>query len=166
MATELIIARLFHFIFGVFWAGTAIFMAVILEPRLRALGPAIQGPVMAALFPFMVPAMILSGTITIASGLYLTVNLWGSFDLFLDRDWGRAILVGLVAAILAFASGLTTSVQGKKMIQMGAAIQGRAPTPEEIAGMTRQGARLTLLGRTTATLVIIALVAMASARYL
>ncbi len=52
------------------------------------------------------------------------------------------------------------------MIQMGDAIQGRPPTPEEMVGMMRLSRQLTLLGRTTAVLVLIALVAMASARYL
>ena len=166
MDADIILARILHFAFGVFWAGTAFFMAVILEPRLRALGPTIQRPVMVAIFPVMVPAMMLSGTITIASGLYLLVNLWGGMDVFLDSDWGKAIFVGLIAAALAFASGITTSVQGKKMIRMGDAIQGRAPTPEEIAGLTRLSSQLGLLGRTTAVLVLIAIVAMASARYL
>jgi len=34
MDTDIIVARILHFVFGVFWAGTAFFMAVILEPRL------------------------------------------------------------------------------------------------------------------------------------
>ncbi|MDP6494156.1 MAG: hypothetical protein QGI09_01770 [Dehalococcoidia bacterium] len=82
-------------------------MAVILESLLRALGPTIQRPV-------MVSAMMISGTITIASGLYLLVNLWGGVGSFLDRDWGKAIFTGLIAAALAFASGVTTSVQGRR----------------------------------------------------
>ena len=166
METDIIAARILHFVFGVFWAGTAFFMAVILEPRLRALGPTIQRPVMVAIFPVMVPAMMLSGTITILSGLYLLVNLWGGMDVFLDREWGRAIFAGLIAALLAFASGIMTSIQGKKLFRMGDAIQGRPPTPEEMSGMTRLSSQLTLLGRTTAVLVLIALVTMASARYL
>ncbi|MDA0988293.1 MAG: hypothetical protein O2783_04030 [Chloroflexi bacterium] len=52
------------------------------------------------------------------------------------------------------------------MIRMGDAIHGRPPTPDEMAGMMRLSARLTLLGRTTAVLVLISLVTMASARYL
>ena len=41
MNAEFVILRLLHILFGVFWTGTALFMAVILEPRLRALGSAI-----------------------------------------------------------------------------------------------------------------------------
>lgn len=33
-----------YIVFGVFWAGSAFFLAVLLEPRLRALGASIQRP--------------------------------------------------------------------------------------------------------------------------
>ncbi len=40
MNEEFAILRILHIVFGVFWAGSAIFLATILEPRLRALDPA------------------------------------------------------------------------------------------------------------------------------
>ena len=113
------------------------FMAVILEPRLRALGPAIQGPVMAALTPVLIPVMLISATITLVSGGYLTEKLWVDTDYFFDSGWGRAMLIGIIATVLAYASGVTTSFQSKKMLRMGAAIQGRPPAPEEIAALTK-----------------------------
>ncbi|MDA0988292.1 MAG: hypothetical protein O2783_04025 [Chloroflexi bacterium] len=82
MEADIIVARILNFVFGVLWAGTAMFLAVILEPRLRALGPTIQRPVMVAISPVLVSTMMLSGTVTIASGLYLLVNLWGGVDVF------------------------------------------------------------------------------------
>ena len=166
MEAEFVVARLLHIVFGVFWAGSAMFMAVILEPRLRALGPTIQGPVMAALTPILVPVMLISATITIVSGGYLTEKLWVDLDFFFDSGWGRAMIIGIVATAIAFASGITTSFQGKKMIRMGATIQGRPPTPEEIGALTKQGALLRLLGRTTAVFTLIAVGTMASARFL
>lgn len=41
MNTEFVILRIIHVVFGMFWAGSAVFIATILEPRLRALGPAV-----------------------------------------------------------------------------------------------------------------------------
>jgi hypothetical protein len=166
METEFVVLRLLHIVFGVFWAGSAMFMAVILEPRLRKLGPTIQGPVMAALTPVLVPVMLISATITVFSGLYLMEKRWVSMDVFLDTGWDRAILIGLIATVLAYASGVTTSFQGKKMIRMGAAIQGRPPTPEEMAALTKQSALLRNLGRTTAALTLIAVGTMAAPRFL
>ncbi len=40
MNIEIAALRSMHIVFGVFWAGSAIFLATILEPRLRALDPA------------------------------------------------------------------------------------------------------------------------------
>ena len=68
MNEEFIILRILHIIFGVFWAGSSIFVATILEPRLRALGPAIHGPVIKAIMPIMSRVMLVSATITIAVG--------------------------------------------------------------------------------------------------
>ena len=42
MDIEFVILRILHIGFGVFWVGSALFLVLILEPRLRALGPAIQ----------------------------------------------------------------------------------------------------------------------------
>ena len=68
MNYEMVILRLLHIVFGVFWAGSAIFFAFILQPRLRALGPDIQTRVMGALIPVMGPALITSAVVTIAAG--------------------------------------------------------------------------------------------------
>ena len=37
MNVEMVVLRLLHIVFGVFWVGSALFLAAILEPRLRAL---------------------------------------------------------------------------------------------------------------------------------
>ena len=101
MNEEFVILRILHIVSGVFWAGSAIFLATILEPRLRALGPAVQGPLMRALIPVMVPAMLFSATITIAAGITLALRLrWDDLDSFLNTGWGWAILIGFVAAHL------------------------------------------------------------------
>ena len=122
MNEELVVLRIVHILAGVVWAGSAIFLAFILEPRLRTLGPEIQGRVMAA-------------------------------------------LAGFVVAILAFASGLGTMMTSNQMMATANGMADRPPTPEEGAKMGRLSARATLLGRTTAVLVVIGVGAMASARF-
>ncbi len=46
MDLEMVVLRILHIVFGVFWVGSAFFLVLILEPRLRALGPEIQRPAM------------------------------------------------------------------------------------------------------------------------
>ena len=166
MNTEFVVLRIVHIAFGAFWVGSALFLVLILEPRLKTLGPTIQRPVMGALMPVMGPALGISGVITIAAGVYLALRLrWGHLDTFLDTGWGWAILVGFMASVGAMSSGVTTGVMANRMSRLGREIEGRPPTPEEAGQLQRLAARLTLLGRTTAVLLLIAVAAMASARY-
>ena len=164
MNFEFAVLRIGHILAGVVWAGSAIFVAAILEPRLRTLGPEIQGRVMAALAPVMGPVLGISGLLTIIFGLTLVIRL-KRFDNLLDTNWGLAITVGLIASVLAYASGFTTMITSNKMMALGKSMAGRPPTPEEEARMGQLSARATLLARTAAVLVVIAVGAMASARY-
>ena len=164
MNYEMIILRLLHIVFGVFWAGSAIFFALILQPRLAKLGPAIQLPVMAALLPIQGPALIGSGVITIVAGITLAFRV-RSPEIWFDTGWGWAILIGFVASIGAISAGITLTVLAHKMVALGKSIQGREPTPEEGSQLQRLSKRLPRLGRATAFMVIFAIGAMASARF-
>ena len=166
MNFEMIILRLLHIVFGVFWAGSAIFFAFILQPRLRTLDPAVQRPVMGALVPVMGPALIGSAVITILAGITLALRLrWGHLDTFLSTGWGWAILIGFVVSIGALSSGVTTIVKANRMLSLGRSIGGRPPTPEEANELQGISARLPRMARTTAILVLIAVGAMAAARF-
>ena len=155
MNIEMVVLRLLHIVFGVFWAGSALFLALVLEPRLRALGPAVQRP-----------AMGVSGLITIAAGLTLYFRLErGGFDNFLADGWGWAIFIGFLASIAAYATGITAGVLSSRMANLGRAIEGRPPTPEEGGQIQRLSSRLVLSSRMAAGLLLIAVGAMASARF-
>ena len=71
-APMLIALRLTHIVFGVFWAGTAMFNAIFLIPAVRALGPA-GAPVMQQIGEKQnLSAYFLgSGVLTVLSGLGL-----------------------------------------------------------------------------------------------
>ena len=166
MNTEFVVLRLIHIVFGVFWAGTAIFLATILEPRLRKAGPQVMQPVMGALMPILSPAMMFAGTVTIVFGIVLTLRLRsGHLDTFFDTGWGVAILIGFIVSVGGFASGIITSMTGKRLANLGASIAGREPTPEEMAQIQKLGKRLTMLTRTSAVMVTIAVGTMAAARF-
>ena len=166
MNYELVILRLLHIVFGVFWAGSAIFFAGILQPRLQKLGPSVQGPVMVALIPVMGPALIGSAVITIAAGIALALRLrWGHLDTFLSTGWGWAILIGFVVSIGAISTGITTIAQANRMLSLNRNIGQSGPTPEEAAQLQRIASRLPRLARSTAVMVLVAIGTMASARF-
>ena len=107
-----------------------------------------------------------SGTITIVAGIYMALRMrWGHLDTWFDTGWGWAIFIGGVMAIIAMGLGGATGATAKRMGALSGSIEGRAPTPEEAGQMQALGARLNSLSRIATVLVIIALGAMASARF-
>ena len=168
MDVELVILRILHIGFGVFWVGSALFMSLILEPRLRAQGPAIQRPAMMAIAPIMGPAVGISGGITIAAGITLYLRLpRGGLDRLFDDAWSWAIFVGFLVTIVAYGFGIGVAVTTARMAKLGRSIvEGEPPSPEVMGQMQRLSSRVRLFVRLAATLLVIAVSSMASARFL
>ena len=164
MDVEMVIVRIVHIGFGAFWLGSAVFLAFVLEPTLRSMGPDYQGPVMGRTGKLAGPVIGGSGVITILAGIYLALRL-RFFERFPETGWGWAILIGFIVAIGAMATGGITGATVQRMGRIRQGIEGRPPNPDEVSQLQRLGGQLALLGRTTAILVIIATGAMASARY-
>ncbi len=167
MDSLMVSLRLFHIVFGTVLVGNAVFLALLLGPKLRVLGPPVQGPVMSSLMPLFIKVQATSVIITFGTGVFLALKLrWGVLDTFFDTGWGWAILIGVIAtvatAVVGFGMSLPTSL---RMDNIGRSFQGRPPTPEEMGQMQRLSARLTTLGNINVSLSLIALGTMAAARY-
>ena len=153
MNIEMVVMRVLHILAGVIWAGSAIFLAAVLDPRLKALGPDTQRRVMGTLAPGLRIALDGSAAVTILVGLALVIRL--ERDLFdLSSGWALAILVGIVTSVVAVASGAVAISASK-----------RASASEDDAEAGQLSSRATLLARITAVLVVIAVASMASARF-
>ncbi|MAG35077.1 MAG: hypothetical protein CL878_02345 [Dehalococcoidia bacterium] len=158
----ILVLRIIHIGFGAFWVGAALFLAFVLEPRLRALGPATQGPVMQALMPVMNPVFSISALLTILAGLGLALVMrWSTLDTFLASAWGWSILIGAVLSVIGGMNGRT----GQKMKELTESMQGRPPTPDEGQQLGELSTRLRTFGRVASVVVLLALVAMATARF-
>lgn len=163
--------RILHIVFGVFWVGTIFFMVIVLEPRLRALGPAIRTPVMHALIPVMALFMMVSSLITIGSGVAIALVMWWGiygwdmFSLFFTTGWGWAILIGFVASIAAFILGGSVTMAGRRIRSLAGIMAGSSPNPEEARQLERLSARIMVLSRTEFVLLLITVAAMAAARF-
>ena len=158
MDMEMVVMRVLHILAGVIWAGSAIFLAIVLDPRLKALGPDIQRKVTAALAPSLRIVLDGGAAVTILVGILLVFRMDRLDNLF-DTNWGLAITVGIIASVLALASGIAAMSTTKKLIGT-----GQDPADEQ-AAVDSLSARATLLARTTAVLVVIAVVTMAAARF-
>lgn len=163
---ELILLRIVHIVAGSFWVGSAVFLSFILEPQVRALGPAIHRPVMATIGRVSGPVMMGAGLITIVAGITLAFRVRPVDTWFIEGDgWGWAIGLGFVVSIAAMGFGGMTATTVKKMAEAGESMGDGPPTPEQMAEMQRLGGRLVRLSRIATVLVVIAVASMASARF-
>lgn len=163
----MVFLRMLHIGFGTFWVGSVLFFVLLLEPRLRALGPTIQRPVMGTLMRVMPPALMLSSALSLATGVALTLKMrWGFLDTFFATGWGWAILIGSIGAVAAMIVGFgLLPVVTIRMQRLGRSIEGRPPTADEARQLDRLNSRIMFLARSNSALLVISLGAMASARF-
>ncbi|HET7791668.1 MAG TPA: hypothetical protein VFK78_12820 [Gemmatimonadales bacterium] len=170
MQALLITLRLLHIVLGVFWAGSMIFVMIMLEPALRDLGPD-GGRVMQALVKrgwlVIVPV---SAILTILAGLGLMWVVSGGFK----PEWfatppARGFSIGALAAMAALGVGMrVTRPTAVKLQAAGAAAASAPPAEREArqAEVTMLRNRLTSSTRWVGTLLLIAVAFMAVSRYL
>ena len=153
----MIVLRLIHVGGGAMWVGMMAFMTFYLTPALAEAGPQESGKVMAALqkqrIMIVMPVIAL---LTIGSGLWMMMRLYGGPGNIAASRMGMALNLGAMAAILAFLIGIIFM----RPLMM------RAMTATDPAEAQKLRARGAMLSRLVARLLMFALAAMAVARYL
>lgn len=165
MDTELIVVRLIHIVPGTMWVGMSVFAAFILEPRLKVLGPELAAETARSINKIMGPILLVLGLVTIGAGFSVLARTPGrdSSELF-DTDWGWAIGVGVIASMVSFILGFATGAIAIRVGRIRSA-GGDSPTSEQIAQLARLSGLLSLFGKLAALGTVIAVGAMASARF-
>lgn len=165
MDAELIVLRTLHVLPGVLWVGGALLMAWVVEPQLRAAGPAVQGPAMRAIGKQLSLVLTAAAGVAILMGFVLVERTpgHGFGDLF-TTSWGWAIGLGLIVAVVSAGIGSMAGAMLKRMDAGSAQISGQ-PTPAQAAEMAGLQARLRTNSRIGSILGVIAVVLMVSARY-
>ncbi len=165
MNEEVVILRLLHIVSGVLWVGGAVIFAWVVEPRIRALGPEIAGPVIVSIGRVISPVLLSLGGITIIVGFVLIDRTPGrSFDQLFDSDWGWAIGLGLVTSIIGYVIGLAAWMKTKKILALVDAADG-PPGPEEMAERINLSGQARMMVRTASVFIVIAVGTMASASW-
>ena len=167
MNLEFILLRILHIVGGTVWAGGAVYVAFILSPNLDRLGPDIRGSVMKAVSRATTSLLTGAGTITIFAGIALTLRMRQNFfPTWFNSEWGWAIFTGMVISIAAIGLGGIVGANVKRLAKLSSEIEGRSPSNEEMTNMSAMSKRISYISKISAVLVIIALITMASARYL
>jgi uncharacterized membrane protein len=170
MDAYMVVLRIVHILAGIFWVGSALVIFLFLQPAAREVGPA-AGPLMTSLAQKKrLPDVTLGAAgLTILAGLLMYWRVSGGFD----QDWigtafGVAITIGALCAIAAVVLG--ASIVRPSMVKAGAIAQAAAaaggPTAEQGAEIQALQQRVRATGNVIIPLLVLAVVAMASARYL
>jgi hypothetical protein len=150
--------------------GSALFMVVLLTPTIQQLGPDASKFTRTFFksrrFTITIP---LVAVLTTLSGILLFARASGNFDSsWLSSGQGVVLSIGAISGILAAGHG--GAVVGPTSSKMMALLdklgeQGGAPTAEQAAELQALQAKTALHTRISLVLMIIAVVGMASARY-
>jgi uncharacterized membrane protein len=163
--------RAIHILAGALWVGAALFNAAYLIPSVIAAGPA-GGQVMRTLVQVRRLPVYMNTVmaVTLLSGIALygwTSN--GFSRVWLASSAGITLTGGALLALVVAGIGFVVTVPTVKRIgALGAAIAGAGgpPSPAQAAEMASLQRRMLGAARLGATLLVVATLAMAMARYL
>lgn len=163
-----IVLRIVHIFSGVFWVGSAWMFEFFISPTVEALGPD-GGNFMGYLMTRrrMGIFITIAAVLTVLAGWTLFFIHYGIAGL--STPVGVTFALGGIIGIVALAvGGAVTGPTASKMSKLGGEIAaaGKPPTPEQQAEMGKLQKRLKTAGLWTAILTSLALLMMASARYL
>jgi len=167
-----ILLRIVHIVTGVIWVGSLFVVVVFVQPSAAALGPA-GAPFMSELRRRrFVDVVFIDALFTVVAGSLLYWRDWHTYPSFSDwigSSFGTWLTVGAVLAIsgLGVAASLTRPTI-RRLVSLGKQVakSGEKPPPETAARIGALQHRLVLAERVSFSLVLLAVVAMASARYL
>jgi uncharacterized membrane protein len=171
MDVYMVVLRIVHILAGVFWVGSALVMFLFLQPAASEVGPAAAPLMMNLAQKKRLPDIVLAASgLTILAGALMYWRVSGGFD----PDWigsafGIAITIGSLCAIAAVALGASIvrpAMMRIAAIGQAAAAAGGGPTPEQGAEIQALQQRARATSNVIVPLLILAVVAMASARYL
>lgn len=168
----MLVFRLIHIGAGVAWAGSVFFLVVFVQPSARSIAPA-GAPFIAELIGRrrLVDRLLAMAAVTIVAGLFVYVrdmNDHGGFGDWVGTSFGLGLTLGGAAALIAFAVGLFgTRPATMRMLALGRQMGASAdpPGPEVAQEFQRIQARAGALAKVNLTLVTIAVLLMATARY-
>jgi len=164
--------RIVHIGTGVIWVGSLFVVVVFIQPSAAVLGSA-GAPFMSELRRRrFVDVVFIDALFTVLAGAFLYWHDWHvypSFGDWIGSSFGASLTVGglLATAGLGVAAAVTRPTIGR-LVSLGQQVaeSGGPPTPETAARIAALQRRLVIAERVSFSLVMLAVVAMASARYL
>jgi hypothetical protein len=168
----MIVFRFFHIVSGVLWVGSAFLFVGFIGPSAAEVGPS-AGPLLAAAVKKRKVAKVITalGGITVLAGWILwfhDMGAYGGFGDWISSPFGIGITIGAVLATIAAVEGsVNVGMNVERLVDLGgqmAASEG-PPSPELQGRMARLSSELEKHGKIDLTILMLAVIAMATARY-
>jgi hypothetical protein len=172
-APFMLVFRFFHITAGVLWVGSSFLFVGFIGPSAAEVGPS-AGPLLSAAVKKRKVAKVITGlaATTVAAGWILWLrdlsDRGWSLSSWLGHPFGLVITIGAVLATIAFFEGfLGVGRNVERIVDLGDTIaaSGGPPTPEQQSMIARIGGELERHGKIDLVLVLLAVAAMATARY-
>jgi uncharacterized membrane protein len=165
-----LILRVVHILFGVFWAGAVFTVALFVQPAIAASGPE-GGKVMGALVKRRILDLVpVAAVVAILSGLWLYSRDSSGFQAaWMGSPMGMALGTGAALALVAFAIGMlvmrASTLKAMALGQAAAQLTDAAAREAAMRPVQALRRRAALAARTVAALLALTVIAMAVARY-
>jgi uncharacterized membrane protein len=171
-APFMLIFRFLHIVAGVLWVGSAFLFFGFVGPSADEVGPSAQ-PLLTAAVKKRKAAKVVTGLgiTTVLAGWVLwlkNMSLYGSFGDWVTSRFGLVLTIGGVLATIAAVLGAMTVAPGlERLIDAGNEItrSGGQPSAEQQARIDQLREGLKRHGAIDLVLLILAVIAMATARY-
>lgn len=166
----MVVLRLIHIVSGAVWVGALVFTTFFLMPSITAAGPG-AGPFMKEFAQRKFPQVAMTlMALTVLSGLGLMWVMSAGFTgAWFSSSMGRTISFGAALTILAAVIGMVVNRPAmERMQKLAVEMQraGGAPSAAQVAAMKALQSRISMASRVVTALLLLALAAMATARYL
>jgi uncharacterized membrane protein len=170
MSALIIIARLIHISTGVFWGGAILFVNFLLGPSVMAVGPDGAKVMQELIKRHYYEIVIGAATLTIASGLTMIWVDSGGFEgAWFATRFAQGISAGMLAAIIAYLLGVFIVRPAlHRMLALGGQLAQAQPADRQMIQqqMDAVRGRLITVGGVSSLFLLLAVLAMAVARYL
>ena len=155
-----VVTRIIHIFSGSFWMGAVIYLAIVLEPKIRSTLVDLERQLLNRISKLNSLWITSAAVVTVVTGMALVSTTSGrSFSYLGSGGWGTMILVGLIASVAAF---LVSGMAGAFTARLRRGLESGDATDEQLANYRRG---LSTLGYVNAVLVVIAVGTMATARF-
>jgi uncharacterized membrane protein len=174
LATDafMLVFRTLHIMAGVLWVGSAFLFVGFIGPSAAEVGPS-AGPLLSVAVNKRKVVRVITGLggLTVAAGWILwlkDLSLAGSFGDWVGSRFGLVLTIGAVLATIAmFEGSLGVGRNVERLVGVGDAVaaSGGPPSSEQAAEIGRLQAELKTHGRLDLVLLLLAVLAMSTARF-